>query len=406
MLYYLFDYLEQLNVPGAGMFQYISFRAGIAIILALWITTVVGKRIIKVLQKQQIGETIRDLGLEGQMSKKGTPTMGGLIIIAGILLPILLLGRLDNIYVILMLITTVWLGTMGFIDDYIKVIKKDKDGLAGRFKIVGQVGLGIIIGVTMWQCDDVVVRKNIPIYEQQTNAIIGQQTLDVKATTTTVPFYKTNNFEYSDLFSYMGENAETAGWIFFIILVILVVTAVSNGANMTDGLDGLATGTSAIIGTTLGIIAYVSSHVEFSSYLNLTYIPYSEELVVYIAAFVGALIGFLWFNSYPAQVFMGDTGSLTIGGIIAVFAILIHKELLIPILCGIFLVENVSVMLQVGYFKYTKKKYGEGHRIFLMAPLHHHYQKKDYPEPKIVTRFWIIGIILAVVTLIITLKIR
>lgn len=406
MLYYLFDYLEQLNFPGAGMFQYISFRAGVAIILSLWLTTIVGKRIIKLLQKQQIGETIRDLGLEGQMSKKGTPTMGGLIIIAGILLPILLIGKLDNIYLILMIVTTVWLGTMGFIDDYIKVVKKDKDGLAGRFKIVGQVGLGIIIGVTMWQCDDVVVRKNIPVYDQTTSEVISHQTIDVKATTATVPFYKKNNFEYSDLFAFMGEKAETAGWIFFIILVILVVTAVSNGANMTDGLDGLATGTSAIIGTTLGILAYVSSHVEFASYLNLTYVPHSEELVVYIAAFVGALIGFLWFNSYPAQVFMGDTGSLTIGGIIAVFSILIHKELLIPILCGIFLVENVSVMLQVGYFKYTKKKDGEGRRIFLMAPLHHHYQKKEFPEPKIVTRFWIVGIMLAVITLIITLKVR
>lgn len=406
MLYYLFDYLNQINFPGAGMFQYISFRAGVAVILSLWLTTVVGKRLIKRLQKQQIGETIRDLGLEGQMSKKGTPTMGGLIIIAGILLPILLLGKLDNIYLILMIVTTVWLGIMGFIDDYIKVIKKNKDGLAGRFKIVGQVGLGIIIGITMWQCDDIVVRKNIPVYEQTTTEAMSQHTMDVKATNTTVPFYKGNNFEYSDLFAFMGEKAETAGWIFFILLVIIVVTAVSNGANMTDGLDGLATGTSAIIGTTLGIIAYVSSHVEFSSYLNLTYIPYSEELVVYIAAFVGALIGFLWFNSYPAQVFMGDTGSLSIGGIIAVFAILIHKELLLPILCGIFLVENVSVMMQVSYFKYSKKKYGEGRRIFLMAPLHHHYQKKNFPEPKIVTRFWIIGIFLAVLTLIITLKIR
>ncbi len=406
MLYYLFDYLQQLNVPGAGMFQFISFRAGVAMILSLWLTTVVGKRIIKRLQKQQIGETIRDLGLEGQMSKKGTPTMGGLIIIAGILLPILLIGKLDNIYLILMIITTIWLGLMGFIDDYIKVIKKNKEGLAGRIKIIGQVGLGIIIGVTMWQCDDIVVRKNIPVYQQGTSKIVAQQTLDVKATHTTVPFIKSTNFEYSDLFSFMGDKAEKAGWIFYIFLIIIAVTAVSNGANMTDGLDGLATGTSAIIGTTLGILAYVTSHVEFSEYLHLAYVPQSEELVVYIAAFVGALIGFLWFNSYPAQVFMGDTGSLSIGGIIGVFAILIHKELLLPILCGIFLVENVSVMLQVGYFKYTKKKYGEGQRIFLMAPLHHHYQKKNFPEPKIVTRFWIVGIILAVMTLIITLKVR
>lgn len=406
MLYYLFDYLEQLNFPGAGMFQFISFRAGVAIILSLWLTTIVGKRIIKVLQKQQIGESIRDLGLEGQMSKKGTPTMGGLIIIAGILLPILLIGKLDNPYLILMIISTVWLGTIGFIDDYIKVVKKNKEGLAGKFKIVGQVGLGLIVGITMWQCDDIMVRKNIPVYNQNTTEIVSQHTMDVKTTNTTVPFYKGNNFEYSDLFAFMGDKAETAGWIFFVILVIVVVTAVSNGANITDGLDGLTTGTSAIIGTTLGILAYVSSHVEFSSYLHLAYLPQSEELVVYIAAFVGALIGFLWFNSFPAQVFMGDTGSLTIGGVIAVFAILIHKELLIPILCGIFLVENVSVMIQVGYFKYTKKKYGEGKRVFLMSPLHHHYQKKNYPEPKIVTRFWIIGIMLAVLTLIIALKIR
>jgi phospho-N-acetylmuramoyl-pentapeptide-transferase len=406
MLYYLFDYLEQLNVPGAGMFQFISFRAGVAVILSLLMTTFVGKRIIQLLQKRQIGETIRDLDLAGQMEKKGTPTMGGLIIIAGILVPILLIGKLDNIYLILMIVTTIWLGIIGFIDDYIKVIKKDKEGLQGKAKIVGQVGLGIIIGVTMWQCDDVVVRKNIPIYEPGTSVIVGHQTLDVKATNTTVPFIKDNNFEYSDLFSFMGEKAETAGWIFFILLVIIVVTAVSNGANLTDGMDGLATGTSAIIGTTLGIIAYVSSHVEFASYLNLTYIPHSEELVVFIAAFVGALIGFLWFNSYPAQVFMGDTGSLMIGGIIAAIAVLIHKELLIPILCGIFLVENLSVIIQVSYFKYSRKKYGEGRRVFLMAPLHHHYQKKEYPEAKIVTRFQIVGILLAIITLIITLKVR
>ena len=332
--------------------------------------------------------------------------MGGLIIIAGILLPILLIGKLHNIYLILMIITTVWLGIMGFADDYIKVVKKNKEGMAGRIKIVGQVGLGIIIGVAMWQSDEIVVRKDIPVYDQAQAQITNYQTMDIKATHTTVPFFKNNSFEYSDIFAFMGDKAEKAGWIFYIILIIIVVTAVSNGANITDGLDGLATGTSAIIGTTLGILAYVTSHVEFSQYLHLAYVPGTEELVVYIAAFVGALIGFLWFNSYPAQVFMGDTGSLTIGGIIGVFAILIHKELLLPILCGIFLVENVSVMIQVGYFKYTKKKYGEGHRIFKMAPLHHHYQKKNYPEPKIVTRFWIIGILLAVVTLIITLKVR
>jgi len=406
MLYYLFDYLEQLNIPGAGIFQYISVRSGVALIISLWFTMYIGKRIIRLLQKQQIGESIRDLGLEGQMSKKGTPTMGGLIIIAGILLPILLIGKLHNIYLILMIVTTLWLGAMGFLDDYIKVIKKNKDGLAGRYKILGQVGLGIIIGVTMWQSDDIVVRKNIPVYDQNNSELVATQALDVKATHTTVPFFKGNNFEYSDLFSFMGEKADTAGWIFYIFLIVIVVTAVSNGANMTDGLDGLASGTSAIIGTTLGILAYVTGHVEFSSYLHIAYVPYSEELVVYIAAFVGALIGFLWFNSYPAQVFMGDTGSLTIGGIIAVLAIIIHKELLLPILCGIFLVENVSVIIQVSYFKYTKKKYGEGKRVFKMAPLHHHYQKENYPEPKIVTRFWIIGIMLAVATLIITLKVR
>lgn len=406
MLYYLFDYLEQLNIPGAGMFQFISFRAGIAAILALWMTTFVGKKIIRQLQKLQIGETIRDLDLAGQMEKKGTPTMGGLIIIAGILIPIILIGKLHNIYLILMIVTTVWLGIIGFVDDYIKVIKHDKEGLQGKAKIIGQVGLGLIIGITMWQSDDIVVRKTIPVYEQGTNIVISEQTLDVKATSTTVPFTSNNNFEYSDLFSFMGENAETAGWIFFVILVIVVVTAVSNGANLTDGMDGLATGTSAIVGTTLGIIAYVSSHVEFADYLNLSYIPQSEELVVFVAAFVGALLGFLWFNSFPAQVFMGDTGSLTIGGIIAAIAILIHKELLIPILCGIFLVENLSVIMQVSYFKHTRKKYGEGRRIFLMAPLHHHYQKKEYPEPKIVTRFWIVGILLAILTLIITLKVR
>lgn len=406
MLYYLFDYLEQLNVPGAGMFQFISFRAGVAVILSLWFTTIVGKRIIQILQKQQIGETIRDLGLEGQMAKKGTPTMGGLIIIAGILIPILLIGKLDNIYLILMIVTTVWLGIMGFIDDYIKVVKKDKNGLSGKFKIIAQVGLGLIIGITMWQSDEIVVRENIPVYEQGSELVIGYEAVDVKSTQTMVPFLKDSDFEYSDLFAFMGDKAETAGWIFFVLLVIFVVTAISNGANMTDGLDGLATGTSAIIGTTLGILAYVTSHVEFSDYLNITYIPHAEELVVFIAAFIGALIGFLWFNSFPAQVFMGDTGSLTIGGIIAVFAILIHKELLLPIACGIFLVENLSVMIQVGYFKYTKKKYGEGRRVFLMAPLHHHYQKKDFPESKIVTRFWIIGLLLAVVTLIVALKIR
>lgn len=412
MLYYLFQYLKELDVPGAGVFQYISFRAGMAAIVSLVFATIIGKHIIHILQKQQIGEIVRDLGLEGQLQKKGTPTMGGIIIIASILLPVLLLNKLDNVYVLLMIVSTVWLGCIGFLDDYIKVFKKDKEGLAGRFKIVGQVGLGIIIAATLWLNDDVKVREKMSVevvsenVTDESQTVIRTVSVDTKAPITSVPFFKNNKFDYRSLVSFLGDKAaDTVGWIVFAVIVIFVITAVSNGANMTDGLDGLATGTSAIIGTTLGIFAYVSSHTAYADYLNIMYIPDSAELVIYIAAFIGATIGFLWYNSYPAQVFMGDTGSLTLGGIIAVFAILIRIELLIPILCGIFLVENVSVMMQVGYFKYTKKKYGEGRRIFRMAPLHHHYQKKGFVEPKIVTRFWLVGIILAIITLV-TLKIR
>lgn len=417
MFYYLFRYLNQLDFPGAGMFDYISFRAALAIMMSLFIATVFGKKIIQLLQKQQIGEIVRDLGLAGQLEKKGTPTMGGLIIIISILIPVLLFAKLDNTYIILMIITTVWLGLIGFIDDYIKVFKKDKAGLKGRFKVAGQIGLGLIVGLTLFLSDDVVVREKADIDEIgiQTELVdegfsseqpgATRLTTDVKSTKTTIPFFKNNEFDYESLVSFAGEYAPMLAWLVFIIITIFIVTAVSNGANITDGLDGLATGSSAIIGATLGILAYVSGHVVYADYLNIMYIPNSGELVVFIAAFIGSTIGFMWYNSYPAQVFMGDTGSLSLGGIIAVFAIIIHKELLIPILCGIFLVENISVMMQVSWFKYTRKKYGEGRRIFKMAPLHHHYQMKGYPEPKIVTRFWIIGIFLAVIT-IVTLKIR
>lgn len=411
MLYYFFQYLRELDVPGAGVFQYISFRAGLAAIISLVFATIIGKHIIHKLQKQQIGEIVRDLGLEGQLQKKGTPTMGGIIIIASILLPVLLLNKLDNVYVVLMIVSTLWLGCIGFLDDYIKVFKKDKEGLAGRFKIVGQIGLGIIVAATLCFNDGVKVREKMSSEVVSENVLDESQTViktvshDVKAPITSVPFFKNNKFDYRSVVSFLGDKADMFGWIVFALVVIFVITAVSNGANMTDGLDGLATGTSAIIGTTLGIFAYVSSHTAYADYLNIMYIPDSAELVIYIAAFIGATIGFLWYNSYPAQVFMGDTGSLTLGGIIAVFAILIRIELLIPILCGIFLVENVSVMLQVSYFKYTKKRFGEGRRIFLMAPLHHHYQKKGFVEAKIVTRFWLVGIMLAIITLV-TLKIR
>lgn len=416
MLYHLFEYLQEFDVPGAGMFQYITFRSACAIILSLLIATIVGRRVIRMLQKQQIGEDIRDLGLEGQMQKKGTPTMGGMIILLAILLPVLLFARLDNVYIQLMLISTVWLGAIGFADDYIKVFRKHKEGLKGRFKVIGQVGLGLIVGMTLYMSDDVVVRERAAVSEigVVTSTVdegflseTAQQvrTRDTKSTRTTIPFFKDNEFDYAWFTSFAGEHAEAWGWLVFGAATILIVTAVSNGANLTDGLDGLATGTSAIAGVTLGILAYVSGNMVYADYLNIMYIPHSGELVVYISAFIGATIGFLWYNSYPAQVFMGDTGSLSLGGIIAVFAIIIHKELLIPILCGIFLMENLSVVMQVSYFKYTKRKYGEGRRIFLMSPLHHHFQKKGIPEPKIVNRFWIIGIILAVLT-IVTLKIR
>ena len=416
MFYHIFDYLEQFDFPGARMFQYITFRSACAVILSLLIATVVGKRIIRILQKQQVGEEIRDLGLEGQMQKKGTPTMGGVIILLAILVPVILFARLDNVYIQLMIVSTIWLGLIGFLDDYIKVFRKHKEGLKGRFKVIGQVGLGLIVGVTLYVSDDVLIREKVSISEvgvvtstvdegfvaENSHMVL---TKDIKSTKTTIPFFKNNEFDYAWFGALFGDYAEEIGWIVFIIITIIIVTAVSNGANLTDGLDGLATGTSAIVGATLGILAYVSGNMVYADYLNIMYIPHSGELVVFIAAFIGATIGFLWYNSFPAQVFMGDTGSLSLGGIIAVFAIMIHKELLIPILCGIFLVENLSVMMQVSYFKYTKKKFGEGRRIFLMSPLHHHFQKKGIPEPKIVTRFWIVGIALAVIT-IVTLKIR
>ena len=416
MFYHLFDYLEQFDFPGAGMFQYITFRSACAIILSLLIATVVGKRIIRFLQKQQVGEEIRNLGLEGQMQKKGTPTMGGVIILLAILIPVLLFARLDNVYILLMLVSTVWLGLIGFLDDYIKVFRKHKEGLKGKFKVIGQVGLGLIVGVTLYVNDDVVIREQATLSEvgvmastvDEGFAAEENETVlmkDVKSTKTTIPFFKNNEFDYAWFGLPFGDYAEEVGWIVFIIITIIIVTAVSNGANLTDGLDGLATGTSAIAGATLGILAYVSGNLVYADYLNIMYIPHSGELVIFIAAFIGATIGFLWYNSFPAQVFMGDTGSLSLGGIIAVFAIIIHKELLIPLLCGIFLMENLSVVMQVSYFKYTKRKYGEGRRIFLMSPLHHHFQKKGIPEPKIVTRFWIVGIALAVLT-IVTLKIR
>ena len=381
-----------------------------AIIFSLLFATVFGKVIIRSLQRQQIGEVVRDLGLEGQYEKKGTPTMGGLIIIGAILIPTILFAKRENVYIILMIITTLWLGTIGFIDDYIKVFKKDKKGLAGRFKIAGQIGLGLIVGLTLYLSDDVVIRERVPGQSIQVENRQGEITerpvmREIKGAITTVPFFKNNKFDYSSVLGFMGDSAKKYGWIIFVLAVIFIIIAVSNGANITDGLDGLATGTSAIIATTLGIFAYLSGNIIYANYLHILYIPFSEELVIFIGAFIGATVGFLWYNSFPAQVFMGDTGSLTLGGIIAVFAIMIRIELLIPILCGIFFVENVSVMMQVVWFKYTRKKFGEGRRIFRMAPLHHHYQIKGYTESKIVTRFWIIGIVLAVITLV-TLKVR
>lgn len=408
MLYYLFRFLEEnFNLPGAGLFSYVSFRAGMALIFSLFISMVIGKNIINYLRKKQIGESIRDLGLDGQMSKKGTPTMGGIIIIIAILVPSLLFGRIRNIYLLLMIATTVWLGVIGFLDDYIKVFRKHKEGLNGKFKIVGQIGIGLLVGMTMFLSPEVVMIENtnhVKVQQIETTEL-DSKSIAVKSTQTTIPFIKNTNFDYADFLPFLKEHTQTGAWILFIIITIFIVTAVSNGANLTDGLDGLAAGSSSIIGITLGVLAYVSSHVGFAGYFDIMFVPGSEELVVFASAFVGATVGFLWYNSYPAQVFMGDTGSLTIGGIIGVFAILIHKEFLLPILCGIFLIENLSVMMQVSYFKYTKKKYGEGRRIFLMSPLHHHYQKKGIPEAKIVTRFWIIGIALAIFTLI-TLKIR
>jgi len=403
MLYYLFQYLDSVyDFPGAGVFQYISFRAALAVITSLLVSMVFGGKIINFIRNKQIGEEVRKLGLEGEDQKKGTPTMGGLIIIAAILVPTLLFAKLSNIYILLMIFSTVWLGLIGFLDDYIKVFKKDKEGLAGRFKILGQVGLGVIVGAVMYFNQDITIKEKLEVSSVQTEAVFDEASKSLK---TTIPFVKNNEFDYSNLVSWMGDFALPFSWIIFIFVVIFVVTAVSNGANMTDGLDGLATGTSGIIGVTLGILAYVSGNVFFADYLNIMYIPNSGELVIFMAAFVGACVGFLWYNSFPAQVFMGDTGSLALGGIIAVFAIAIRKELLIPILCGVFLVENISVILQVSYFRYTKKKYGEGRRIFKMAPLHHHYQKLGLHESKIVTRFWIAGLMLAVLT-VVTLKLR
>ena len=404
MLYYLFTYLQEaFNFPGAGVFQYISFRAAMAVIVSLLISLIFGKRIISFLAKKQVGESIRDLGLEGQVEKAGTPTMGGLIIISSILVPTILFAQLDNIYVILMIITTLWMGLIGFMDDYIKVFKKDKKGLAGKFKVLGQVSLGLLVGFILYFHPDVVMREQISTIDTSAQVVVVQK--DLKSTMTTIPFVKDNEFDYSDLLSWLGDTAQDWAWLIFIPMVIFIVTAVSNGANLTDGIDGLATGTSAIIGLVLAIFAYVSGNIIFADYLNIMYIPNSGELVIFIAAFVGACVGFLWYNSYPAQVFMGDTGSLAIGGIIAVFAIAIRKELLIPIICGIFLIENLSVLIQVSYFKYTKKKFGEGKRIFLMSPLHHHYQKAGLHESKIVTRFWIVGIMLAILSFV-TLKLR
>ena len=401
MLYYLFDYLDQeFNLWGAGVFQYISFRAGMAAVFSLLITILFGKKLINLLHRKQVGESIRDLGLEGQIEKQGTPTMGGLIIIAAILIPTVLFAQLDNIYVILLLITSVGLGAVGFLDDYIKVFRKNKKGLAGKFKITGQIIIGIIVGSTLYFHDDVVVREYDETPQIENNEIVRTYT-DVKSTKTTVPFFKNNELDYDAIFSFQGDYT----WILYVLLVVFVLTAVSNGANITDGVDGLAAGTSAIIGLTLAIFAYVSGRYDFSGYLNILHIPNLSELVIFASAFVGASLGFLWYNAYPAQVFMGDTGSLTLGGIIAVMAFAVRKELMIPLLCGIFLIENVSVMLQVGYFKFTKKRFGEGRRIFLMSPLHHHYQKKGLHESKIVSRFWIIGILLAILSLA-TLKLR
>jgi len=413
MLYYFFSWLNKnYNIPGAGVFQFSTFRMAMAVITSLVITTVFGRRLIDYLRFKQVGETVRNLGLEGQMQKAGTPTMGGLIIILGIVVPTLLFAKLGNIYVIMMLVTTLWLGGIGFLDDYIKVFKKNKEGLAGRFKIVGQVGLALFIGFTMYSNPDIIIRQEVKLpvkydarvdFHMKNNVPVYTQ--DVRSTKTTMPFYKNNEFDYSKVLKFIGASTDHYSLLVFMFFVIIIITFISNGANITDGIDGLATGTSAIIGATLAILAFVSGNIVIADYLHIMFIPNSGEMVVFAGAFVGACVGFLWYNSYPAQVFMGDTGSLAIGGIIAVFAILIRKELMVPLLCGIFVVENFSVMIQVGWFKYTRRKFGEGRRVFLMAPLHHHFQKRGFHESKIVTRFWIIGILLAIVT-IVTLKLR
>ncbi len=420
MFYYLFNYLDKhFDFPGAGIFQYISFRAGLSIITSLILSMIIGKNIINYLRKKQVGETVRDLGLQGQIEKQGTPTMGGLIILGSILVPILLFAKLFNVYIILMIVTTIWLGTIGFIDDYIKVFKKNKKGLAGKFKIAGQIGLGLIVGLTMYFDNSVVIKEKVP--KTKTENMVSSNNLfkvenfsestrlfskeSVKSTKTTIPFVKNNEFDYADLLSWLGNGYQKWAFLIFIPIVIFIIAAVSNGANLTDGLDGLATGTSAVIGVTLAVFAYVSGSMFYADYLNIMYIPNTGELVIFISAFVGACIGFLWYNSYPAQIFMGDTGSLSIGGIIAVFAIIIRKELLIPLFCGIFLIQSLSVIMQVSYFKYTKRRFGEGRRILKMSPLHHHYQKVGYHESKIVMRFIIVGILLAILS-VITLKIR
>lgn len=411
MLYYLFEYLEkQFQFPGATLFRFITFRAALAVMMSLLISTIYGKRIIAFLRKKQVGETIRDLGLEGQAQKAGTPTMGGLIIILATIVPVLLVCKLDNIYIILLLITLLWMGTIGFIDDYIKKFKNDKGGLKGKFKVLGQVGLGLIVGAGLYFHQEVTIKEELPDNEKH-RVVISQMAFpklfgeEMKSTKTTIPFIKHNEFDYADLITWINPEYAKYSWLIFIPIVIFIITAVSNGANLTDGIDGLAAGTSAIVVVTLGVFAWVSGNIIFADYLNIMYIPRIEEVSIFIAAFAGALVGFLWYNAYPAQVFMGDTGSLTIGGVIAVIAIAVRKEWLIPVLCGIFLAENLSVVLQVSYFKYTKKKYGEGRRIFKMSPLHHHYQKLGYHESKIVTRFWIVGIILAILS-VVTLKIR
>lgn len=410
MLYYLFEYIEKhYNFPGAGLFRFISFRASIAFIFSLLISTIYGRRIISLLRRKQVGETVRELGLEGQSQKAGTPTMGGIIIIMGTMIPVLLFAELDNVYILLLIVATIWMGIIGFVDDYIKIFKKDKEGLKGRFKLLGQIGLGIIVGTTLYFHPGVTVKEKLPQSTPQTAVVTAASEKmfgeEEKSTKTTIPMFKNNEFDYSSLIAWTGKNYKDYAWLIFIPLVIFIVAAVSNGANLTDGIDGLAAGSSAIIALTLGIFAWVSGNIIFSDYLNIMYIPRVGEISVYIAAFVGALVGFLWYNTYPAQVFMGDTGSLTIGGVIAVIALSVRKELLIPFLCAIFFAETLSVMIQVSYFKYTKKKFGEGKRVFLMSPLHHHYQKKGYHESKIVARFLIVGIMMAIFC-IVTLKVR